>query len=59
MLKTVDRNEKNALLEKYLTHYVGELMVTPKDVDLVIETLSKIIANGINIAVQPIWIWKK
>ena len=28
-------------------------MVTPKDVDTVIESLSKIIANGINIAVQP------
>ncbi len=28
-------------------------MVTPKDVDQVIDSLSKIIANGINIAVQP------
>ena len=28
-------------------------MGTPKDVDTIIESLSKIIANGINIAVQP------
>jgi len=28
-------------------------VVTPKDVDLVIDSISKIIANGINIALQP------
>ena len=28
-------------------------MVTPKDVDAVIESLAKIIANGINMAIQP------
>ncbi len=53
MLKTVDKNEKNALIREILTPYVGELMVTPKDVDSIIEGLAKIIANGINIAVQP------
>ena len=29
------------------------MIVTPKDIDLVIESLAKIISNGINIAVQP------
>ena len=53
MLKTVDKNEKNALIREILTPYVGELMVTPKGVDSIIEGLAKIIANGINIAVQP------
>ena len=28
-------------------------MVTPKDVDLVVENLAKVVANGINIAIQP------
>lgn len=53
MLKSVDKIEKNALIKEILNPYVGDLMVTPKDVDTVIESLSKIIANGINMAVQP------
>ena len=53
MLKSVDRNEKNILIREILNPTFGDLMVTPKDVDTIIESLSKIIANGINIAVQP------
>jgi spore protease len=53
MLKSVDKTEKNALIREILNPFVGDLMVTPKDVDSVIDSLSKIIANGINIAVQP------
>lgn len=53
MLKSVDKTEKNSLIREILNPFVGDLMVTPKDVDSVIDSLSKIIANGINIAVQP------
>jgi len=53
MLKSVDRNEKNMLIREILNPSFGDLMVTPKDVDTVIESLAKIIANGINIAIQP------
>ena len=53
MLNSVDRAEKNALIREVLTPFVGELMVTPKDVDLVVENLAKVVANGINIAIQP------
>ena len=53
MLKSVDRSEKNMLIREILNPTFGDLMVTPKDVDTIIESLSKIIANGINIAVQP------
>ena len=53
MLKGVDRNEKNMLIREVLNPEFGDLMVTPKDVDTVIESLSKIMANGINIAIQP------
>lgn len=53
MIKSIDRNEKSALIKELLDPYVGDLMVTPKEVDLVIDSLSRIIANGINIAVQP------
>lgn len=53
MLKNIDRAGKEALIREVLTPYVGELIVTPKEVDLIITSLSKIISNGINIAVQP------
>ena len=45
--------KKNMLIREILNPSFGDFMVTPKDVDSVIESLSKIIANGINIAVQP------
>ena len=53
MLKSIDKNEKQKMIEEILNPYVGNLMVTPKEVDLVIDSLSKVIANGINIALQP------
>lgn len=53
MLKSVDKNEKEMLIKEVLHPYVGDLMVTPKEVDMVIESISKIIANGVNIALQP------
>lgn len=52
-LKSVDKNEKQKLIEEILEPYVGNLVVTPKEVDLVIDSVSKVIANGINIALQP------
>lgn len=54
MLKNLDKNEKNALIKEVLASKpLGEMIVTPKDIDLVINSLAKIIANGINMAVQP------
>jgi spore protease len=53
MLKSIDKTEKQRMIEEILNPYIGNLMVTPKEVDLVIDSLSKVIANGINIALQP------
>lgn len=53
MLNSIDRSEKELIINSALNNDVGELMVTPKDVDSTIESLSKIIANGINMAIQP------
>lgn len=54
MLKNLDRNEKGALIREVLSSKsLGEMIVTPKDIDLVINSLAKIISNGINMAVQP------
>jgi len=54
MLKSLDKNEKENLIKEVLTSKIStDMIVTPKDIDLVINSLSKIIANGINMAVQP------
>jgi len=52
ILKNMDRNEKHALIQEVLSPYIGNLMVTPKEVDSIIDDVSKIIANGINIALH-------
>lgn len=53
MLKNIDKNEKSMLINEVLNPSLGDLVVTPKEIDLMIDSLSKIIANGINIGVQP------
>jgi spore protease len=53
MLKSIDKNEKQKMIAGILHPYVGDLVVTPKEVDVVIDSVSKIIANGINISLQP------
>ncbi|MDP4143896.1 MAG: GPR endopeptidase [Bacillota bacterium] len=53
MLNSIDKTEKYRMIEEILNPYVGNLMVTPKEVDTVIDALSRVIANGINLALQP------
>lgn len=53
MLKKIDRREKNLLIREVLSPSAKDMVVTPKEVDLMIDSLSKIISNGINIALQP------
>lgn len=53
MLKSMDRGKKGELIKSLLRPYMGDLMVTPKDVDEIIDFISKIVANGINLALQP------
>ncbi|WP_034438138.1 GPR endopeptidase [Clostridium ihumii] len=53
MLNSLDRDEKDLLIKQVLGQKMSSMVVTPKDIDMVIECISKIIANGINIALQP------
>lgn len=53
MLSSIDKTQKESMIKSILNPYVGDLMVTPKEVDVVIESVAKIIANGINMALQP------
>lgn len=46
-----DENLRYTLVKELLTPYVGNLIVTPKEIDSIIDEVSKIIASGINRAV--------
>ncbi|MEG2353363.1 MAG: GPR endopeptidase [Clostridium sp.] len=53
MLKDMEGSDKEQLIKEVLEPSIGELMVTPKEIDMIIESVSKIISGGINIALQP------
>jgi spore protease len=53
MLKSVDTNEKYSMIRELLNSTTGNMMVTPKEIDSLIDDISKVIANGINIALHP------
>lgn len=52
MLKGLDKNEKYSMIKEILNPYIGDLMVTPKEIDSLIDDMSKVIANGINISLH-------
>lgn len=52
-LRTLEQEEKYRMIADILDPYAGNLFVTPKEVDAVIDRLSNIIANSINIALHP------
>lgn len=53
MLEDIGKEERSKLIHEILHPYVGDLVVTPKEVDDIIDSVSKILATGINIALQP------
>ncbi len=53
MLKNLEAQDKYNLIVNILEPYVGNMFVTPKEVDDVVVRLSNIIANSLNIALQP------
>lgn len=54
MLNSLDKDEKITLIREALSSKaLGEMIVTPKDIDLIINSLAKIISNAINMAIQP------
>ncbi len=52
-LDRLDGGDKHRLIREVLSPYVGDLMVTPKEIDVLVEDLSHLIATGINAAVHP------
>lgn len=53
LLKSLQEEEKLRMIQEILDPRLGNLVVTPKEEDAVIDSMSKIIANGINISLQP------
>lgn len=53
MLQGLEEEEKYSMITQILDPYTENMFVTPKEVDLVIDRLANIIANGINIALHP------
>ena len=53
MITYINEDNKWHMIQNILTPFYNELAVTPKDVDLVVDSLSKILANSVNIALQP------
>lgn len=53
MLKSLSEQEKFSLIKEVLFPHIGNLFVTPKDMDQIMMYLTNIISNAINIAVHP------
>jgi spore protease len=53
MLKDMDKTEKHKLINEVMSPYIGNLMVTPKEIDRLIDDIAIVIANGLNIALHP------
>jgi spore protease len=53
MLKTLNMEEKYQLIREVLYPFVGELVVTPKEIDSLIENTSRSLSGGLNLALHP------
>lgn len=53
LLENMESQEKYILIEELLNPFMGNTIVTPKDIDVLIDDLSIVIANGLNIALHP------
>lgn len=53
MLKNLGADNRYPIIKDVLNPYAGNMFVTPKEVDAVVERLSNIIANSINISMHP------
>ena len=45
--------ERNALVNNVLAPHLGGLVVTPKEIDAIIEDMAKVIAGSLNVALHP------
>ncbi|MEW6522630.1 MAG: GPR endopeptidase [Bacillota bacterium] len=53
ILASMSGSDKNRLIDEVLSPTVGDLMVTPKEIDVYIEDMARVLASGLNAALQP------
>ena len=53
MISQMDGQDKRALIDEVLSPSVGDLVVTPKEIDVLITDMARVIAGGINSALHP------
>ncbi|RQD72757.1 MAG: GPR endopeptidase [Candidatus Syntrophonatronum acetioxidans] len=53
MMNNMDRDERFALIKEVLEPYNENLMVTPKEIDTIIDDVSLVISGGLNAALHP------
>lgn len=52
MLQNLNREEKHILIRESLPEEIGNMMVTPKDIDALSDKIAHVVANGINLALH-------
>ncbi len=52
-LAAMDRERKHSLISQVLSPEVGDLVVTPKEIDVLIRDISRAVAGGVNAALHP------
>jgi spore protease len=53
ILRAMGNHDKDALINEVLSPSVGSLVVTPKEIDALVEETSRVIAGGLNAALHP------
>ncbi len=53
LLEELDKDEKHKLIREVMRPFVGELVVTPKEIDALIDNAAKTLAGGLNLALHP------
>src|SRR5690606_28623241 len=52
-LGQIPEQEKRRLIGEVLAPAVGDLMVTPKEIDVFVEEMATVVASGLNAALHP------
>ncbi|NLU10527.1 MAG: GPR endopeptidase [Tepidanaerobacter acetatoxydans] len=53
LLENLDKEEKYKLIQEVMSPFVGQLVVTPKEIDSLIDNTAKTLAGGLNLALHP------
>jgi spore protease len=52
-LSAVHPDERRQVIDEVLVPTLGDLMVTPKEIDVLISEVARVVAGGLNVALHP------